>query len=78
MPHVLPGSGTCVVLAGGRCCREYSSADGRIGPGRAGGPGAMFLTVTGSCAEDSQLESADSVMSLVDIFDTKELLGSTD
>ena len=38
----------------------------------------MFLTVTGSCAKDSQLESADSVMSLVDIFDTKELLGSTD
>ena len=56
--RVLPGSGACVALAGGLCCREYSSADGRLGPGKGGGWGRL-LTVTGACAKGSRLESVD-------------------
>ena len=71
-----------MVLAGGRCCRKYSSADGRLGPGRGGSWGRL-LTLAGAWAKDGQLksESADSDMSPEDIFDAKELLcllGSTD
>ena len=58
MLRVLPGSGACVALAGGLCCREYSSADGRLGPGKGGGWGRL-LTVTGACAEGGRLELVD-------------------
>ena len=47
-----------MAVAGGLCCREYSSADGRLGPGDGGGWGRL-LTVTGACAEGGRLESVD-------------------
>ena len=50
VPCVLPVSGAWLALAGGLCCREYSSADGRLGPGKGGGWGRL-LTVIGACAE---------------------------
>ena len=59
VPRVFPGSCTCVVLAGGRCCRGYSSAGGRLGPDQGGGCGALLAAV-GPCADWGRLESLDS------------------
>ena len=58
VPRVLPGSSACLALAGGRCCREYSSADKRLGSCIGGGWGRL-LTVIGACADGGRLESVD-------------------